>query len=103
MPVSSAKGSAPNNAAIVVIMIGRKRNMHASKIASAGLFPSWRSACRAKSIIMMAFFFTIPISSTMPMMEMILRSSLKSISASMAPTLADGRVEMMVNGWTRLS
>ena len=52
---------------------------------------------------MMAFFFTIPISSTMPMMEMMFRSSLKSINASMAPTLADGRVEMIVSGCTRLS
>ena len=43
------------------------------------LFPSSRSACSAKSIIMMAFFFTMPISSTMPMMEMMFRSSLKSI------------------------
>ena len=39
----------------------------------------------------------------MPMIEMTLRSSSKSISASMAPTLAEGRVEMMVMGWTRLS
>src|ERR1039458_2165070 len=52
---------------------------------------------------MIAFFFTIPIRSTMPMMEMTFRSTLKSISASMAPTLADGRVEMIVSGWTRLS
>ena len=65
--------------------------------------PCSRSATSAKSIIMMAFFFTMPISSTMPMIEMTLRSTLKSISASMAPTLAEGSVEMMVSGWTRLS
>ena len=39
----------------------------------------------------------------MPMMEMIFRSSLKRSNASIAPTLADGRVEMIVSGWTRLS
>ena len=43
MPVPSANGRAPNNAAIVVIRIGRKRNMQASKIASAVLIPSWLS------------------------------------------------------------
>ena len=37
------------------------------------------------------------------MMEMTFRSMLKSISASMAPTLAEGSVEMMVSGCTRLS
>jgi hypothetical protein len=42
-------------------------------------------------------------SSTMPMMEMTLRSFLKTSRASMAPTLAGGRVEMMVSGCTRLS
>jgi hypothetical protein len=31
VPVPSANGRAPNNAAIVVIRIGRKRNTHASK------------------------------------------------------------------------
>jgi len=64
VPVPSARGKAPNNAAIVVIGIGRKRNRHASKIASYGIFPSLRCACRAKSIIMMAFFFTMPMIAT---------------------------------------
>ena len=52
---------------------------------------------------MMAFFLTMPINRMMPMMEMTLRSSLKRVNASIAPTLADGRVEMMVTGWIRLS
>ena len=103
VPVPKASGSAPKIAAMVVIMIGRKRKMQASKIASRVLLPSWRSACRAKSIIRMAFFLTMPMSRMMPMMEMTLRSMLKSMSASMAPTLAEGSVEMMVSGWTRLS
>ena len=67
------------------------------------LMPCSRSATSAKSIIMMAFFFTMPIRSTIPMIEMTLRSTLRSISASMAPALAEGSVEMMVSGWTRLS
>ena len=45
----------------------------------------------------------MPMSSTIPMMEITLRSIWKSISASMAPTLAEGKVEMMVSGCTRLS
>ncbi len=65
--------------------------------------PCSRSAISAKSIIMMAFFFTMPISNTMPIMEMTLRSLWKIINASMAPTLAEGRVEIIVRGWTRLS
>ena len=77
--------------------------MQASKIESIGFFPSWRSACSAKSIIMMAFFFTIPINNTMPIMEMMFRSCLKIINARIAPTLAEGSVEIMVTGWTRLS
>ena len=39
-----------------------------------GALPSLRSASSAKSIIMMAFFLTMPISSTMPMMATTLRS-----------------------------
>ncbi len=66
VPHSSASGSAPNNAASVVIMIGRKRSSAACKIDSSGERPWRRSASSAKSIIRMAFFFTMPISSTMP-------------------------------------
>ena len=67
-------------------------------MASVVVFPCSRSATRAKSIIMIAFFFTMPISRIMPMIEITLRSILKSIRASIAPTLADGKVEIMVRG-----
>ena len=66
----SASGSAPSIAAMVVIRIGRKRSRQASKIESREFLPSFRSAASAKSIIMMAFFFTMPISRMMPMMAM---------------------------------
>ena len=69
MPVPTASGTAPNSAAIVVIMIGRKRSIDASKIESRVFLPSLRSALSAKSIIMMAFFLTMPISRMMPMMR----------------------------------
>ena len=72
-------------------------------MASVVVLPCSRSATSAKSIIMIAFFFTMPISRMMPMIEITLRSILNSISASMAPTLAEGKVEMMVSGCTRLS
>ena len=57
-----------------------------------------RSAASAKSIIMMAFFFTMPISRMMPIMAMTLRSVCVSISASSAPTPAEGSVERIVMG-----
>ncbi len=47
---------------------------------------------------MMAFFFTMPISRMMPIMAMMLRSVWVSMSASSAPTPADGSVERMVMG-----
>jgi len=50
-PIPSAIGSVPIRAAIVVIMIGRKRTLAALRIASAGPFPSVRAASIAKSII----------------------------------------------------
>ena len=40
--------------------------LHASMIASRGDFPSRRSASMAKSIIMIAFFFTSPTSMMIP-------------------------------------
>ncbi|MNT87824.1 hypothetical protein D3C72_2282910 [compost metagenome] len=57
----------------------------------------------AKSIIMMAFFLTMPISRMMPMMAMMPMSCPETSSASSAPTPAEGRVERMVTGWIVLS
>ena len=74
MPQPSISGSAPSSAARVVIRIGRKRSRQAWWIASRGGLPSSRSASSAKSIIMIAFFFTMPISRMMPMMPMMPRS-----------------------------
>jgi hypothetical protein len=68
MPIIN--GTAPSNDAMVVIMIGRKRSRQASKIASAGDRPRWRSASSAKSIIMIAFFLTMPISKITPIIPM---------------------------------
>ncbi len=97
-PAPSASGSAPSIAHIVVIMIGRKRSRQASRMASAGGLPSPRSAASAKSIIRIAFFFTMPISRMMPISAITLRSSWHSSSASSAPTPADGMVERIVSG-----
>jgi len=47
-------------------MIGRNRTLQASRIASRGDFPSRRSASSAKSIIMIAFFFTNPTNMMIP-------------------------------------
>jgi hypothetical protein len=83
---------------LVVIMIGRNRSRHASYMASRGAFPSLRSASSAKSIIMIAFFFTMPISRMMPMIAMMERSLPVIISASSAPTPAEGSVDRIVTG-----
>ena len=80
-------------------MIGRKRSAQARAIAARGSSPRVRSASRAKSTIMMAFFLTMPISSRMPRKAMRLNSVSVTIKASSAPTPAEGRVEMMVSGW----
>ncbi len=99
-PMPKISGKAPSKAARVVIMIGRKRIMQASRIASRGLRPWLRSASRAKSIIMIAFFLTMPISRMMPISAIRLSSLRQRISASSAPTPAEGRVERMVSGCT---
>ena len=52
---------------------------------------------------MMAFFLTMPISSTMPTSATSDRSMPHSISASSAPMPADGSVERIVIGWIQLS
>ena len=61
--------------------------------------PWSRSASSAKSIIMIAFFFTMPMSRTMPMSAMTLNSVRQTMSARSAPTPADGSVERIVIGW----
>ena len=102
-PCANASGSAPNSAASVVIIIGRKRSKQAWKMACCGLKPCSRSAASAKSTIMMAFFFTMPISSKIPIKAMMSNWLLNIINASKAPTPAEGSVERMVTGCTRLS
>ena len=93
-----ASGSAPSMAAIVVMRMGRKRSRHASRTASSALKPRERSASMAKSMIKIAFFLTMPIKRKTPIKAMIEKSSLKIISASTAPTPADGRVDSTVMG-----
>ena len=58
-----------------------------------------RSASMAKSIMRMAFFFTMPMSRMMPMRAMTLNSVRQSMRDRRAPTPAEGRVERMVTGW----
>ena len=72
-------------------------------MASREFIPSLRSAASAKSIIMIAFFFTMPISRMIPIMAMIPDRVLNRTMAISAPTPAEGSVEMMVSGWIRLS
>ncbi|MNT99538.1 hypothetical protein D3C72_2424110 [compost metagenome] len=59
---------------------------------------SLRSASRAKSIIMIAFFLTMPISSKMPTIAMKVSCMFMSLSASSAPTAAEGMPARIVTG-----
>ncbi len=85
------------------MVMGRKRRRAAWKMARSGATPSLRSTSRAKSIMRMAFFFTMPMRRMIPMKAITLRSVRKMSRASRAPTPALGRVERMVRGWMRLS
>ena len=84
---------------MVVMRMGRRRSRQACRMAASGALPSLRSASRAKSIIMMAFFLTMPMSRMMPIMPTTPSSMPPSMMASKAPTPAEGRVERMVTGW----
>jgi hypothetical protein len=53
----------------------------------------------AKSIIMIPFFLTIPISRMMPISAMTERSKWNARRASSAPAPADGSVDRIVSGW----
>ena len=57
----------------------------------------------AKSIIMMAFFFTTPNSMMMPTNAYRSSSLWKITSVSSAPKTAEGRPERIVMGWMKLS
>ena len=61
--------------------------------------PWWRWASSAKSIIMMAFFFTMPINSKIPIIAITVRSWPNSIRVAKAPTAAEGKPAKMVSGW----
>ena len=80
-PAPSAIGSAPMSAAMVVIMIGRKRSRQASRIASQRRHARRAAGPSATSIIMIAFFLTMPISIRMPMIAITLRSRPNRLSA----------------------
>jgi len=54
-------------------------------MASSGLLPSLRSASRAKSTIMMPFFFTIPMRRMMPITAMTVSSLRQARRANIAP------------------
>ena len=97
-PWPSAIGSTPMSAAIVVIMIGRKRKRQASRIAAgAGAPARWRTS--ATSIIMIAFFLTMPISIKSPIIAITERSSPNNSKAARAPTAAAGRPMPAAGRW----
>jgi hypothetical protein len=98
-PEPIATGTTLHSAAKVVITIGRNRCTAASTIACTGASPCWRSACKAKSTIMIAFFLTMPIKKKIPISAISDSSVPVTINASSAPSPAEGKVERIVNGW----
>ena len=52
---------------------------------------------------MMAFFLTMPISISTPMIAITDRSVRNSISVPSAPIAAEGRPERITSGWVKLS
>ena len=72
-------------------------------MACSGFMPSLRCASSAKSIIMIAFFVTMPISRITPISAMMLNSLPHARNASSAPTPAEGSVDRIVIGCTKLS
>ena len=56
--------------------------------------------CRAKSTIMIPFFFTMPISMNIPTNAYSDACSPKMYNVSNPPTSAVGSVESTVSGWT---
>ena len=62
-----------------------------------------RSVAIAKSIIRIAFFITMPISKNSPSSAISENSVFVSRSASNAPNPADGKVDRIVSGCTKLS
>ena len=87
----------PMRAAKVVIMIGLNLSMQASWTASAGDMPDC-SRMMAKSIIMMPFFFTMPISMKSPIIAYMDSSISNSQRLPRPPTTAIGSDERTVIG-----
>ena len=79
-------------------MMGLKRSRHAWRMESCGDRCCSRSACSAKSTIMMPFFFTMPISRMMPISAITDRSICSNTRMRSAPTPAEGSVDRMVRG-----
>src|SRR6202140_5560927 len=62
-----------------------------------------RSPTRAKSIIIIAFFFTIPTRRITPINAITEKSYPRAMRAKKAPTPAEGRAERISMGWMKLS
>ena len=97
-PNPIASGRAPSIAAKVVIIIGRNRKIAALKMASLGSRCSPRSNCNAKSIIRIAFFFTMPINRITPIKAIMVSGIFNTNKKRRAPIPAEGMVDRIVIG-----
>ena len=100
-PKPSASGSAPSIAAMVVIMIGRKRSRHASKIASSAGYAVAALALQREvdhhDGVLLDDADQQHHADQGDDAELGVEAS---CSASSAPTPADGSVDRIVIGWT---
>jgi len=99
-PNASASGMKPNNAVIVVMMIGRSRERAPSTRAVRLATPASRNWLTL-SIRMIAFFTTSPTSKINPMNTTTDAGERVSSSAATAPTRANGMVNRITNGCSR--
>ena len=95
----SASGRPPSSAAIVVIMIGRKRSRQASKIASSGDLPSLALGLEREVDHHDRVLLHDADQQDDADERDDVSSVWQSISASSAPTPAEGSVERIVIGW----
>ena len=98
-PSPSAIGVNPSTVVTVVMMMGRRRTLPASSIASRRARPCRRIRLM-KSTLTIASFTTMPTRITMPIRLIVLRPAPVSHRAPAAPTVDSGTLNKIVNGCT---
>ena len=96
-PMPSASGVSPQTVVTVVMTMGRRRTLPASRIASRSAAPRAR-AWLMNSTLTIASLTTMPTRMTTPIRLMVFRLWPESASASTAPESASGTEMRMITG-----